>query len=392
MDRRSLLKLSLAPIGYALTGCQADPTVPQILGLKGSIPPQVFKAFKQSRDRNSPAAKLLYQNRGQMGALFEQLQNWQRVSRGMTPPAKPFFQLPNLSGKPAAAPTLPELVTLGDAWLPNAIAQGLIQPLDVAKLQHWGAIDDRWKQLVSRNDQGQVDAKGKVWGVPYRWGGTVIAYRKDLLAQQNLAPPQDWADLLRPEFKGRISLLDSARETIGLVVKMLGKSYNSSDLKGIAELETKLQQLHQQAKFYSSGAYIQPLILGHTWLAVGWSSDLLPQLRTQPDLAIVVPQSGTALWADLWVQPQGVKSPTQDQVFVEWLDFCLSGEISQKLAVLSRAGSPLTQRHIVTDSYSAVGNPLLNLAEEIWQKSEPLQPLAESTADQYRSLWAQIRR
>ena len=39
----------------------------------------------------------------------------------------------------------------------------------------------RWRQLVRRNRWGAVDPKGPVWGVPYRWGCTLIAYRKDAL-------------------------------------------------------------------------------------------------------------------------------------------------------------------------------------------------------------------
>ena len=102
--------------------------------------------------------------------------------------------------------------------------------------------------------------------------------------------------------RDRISLPDSAREVIGLTLKKLGKSYNTQQLDRVPNLKKELASLHQQVKLYSSDAYLQPLILGDTWLAVGSSGDLLPLLQTQKDIALVVPVSGTALWTDLWVE------------------------------------------------------------------------------------------
>jgi putative spermidine/putrescine transport system substrate-binding protein len=389
VDRRSLLKLGLGLGGLGLTGCQNDPNAPQILGLKGAMPTQLIKTFRANSDRNGPGANLVYQSRSQIADIFAQLQDWQRQTQGLMPPPKPWLALPNFGPKPLSAKHLPDLASLGDYWLTVAINQGLIEPIAPQKLPHWGALDDRWKQLVRRNAQGQLDPAGAVWGLPYRWGATVIVYRRDLFEQQGLRPPQDWSDLLQPQLQGRISLLDSPRETIGLALKSLGKSYNSTDLASIADLAPTLTQLHQQTKFYSSNAYLQPLLLGHTWLAVGWSADLLPQLRLDKSLEIVVPQSGTALWTDLWVRPQG----SQNAVANQWMDFCLTGEISHRLALLSRAGSPLAQRLVMVsgDVQGADRNPLLNLPDPIWQKSEVLQPLDGPSGEQYRSLWAQIR-
>lgn len=40
----------------------------------------------------------------------------------------------------------------------------------------------RWKALVTRDNNGMPSRKGQVWASPYRWGCTLIAYRKgDLL-------------------------------------------------------------------------------------------------------------------------------------------------------------------------------------------------------------------
>lgn len=41
--------------------------------------------------------------------------------------------------------------------------------------------------------------------------------------------------------------------------------------------------------------------MGDVWVAVGWSSDVLPVVKRMSNVAVIVPKSGASLWADLWV-------------------------------------------------------------------------------------------
>ena len=42
-------------------------------------------------------------------------------------------------------------------------------------------MPERWRNLITRDMEGNPNPAGQVWGVPYRWGCTLIAYRKDPL-------------------------------------------------------------------------------------------------------------------------------------------------------------------------------------------------------------------
>ncbi len=365
MDRRSFLtSVGLWFLSQSLIGCQGSPgSKLNVHALKGSIPPQLVRRFR--RQVQADALALVPQT--QLSELFTQLQTWKLQSK------------PDTAGG---------LVTLGDYWLAKAIQQGLIQPLDPAQLTHWDQLPQIWQSLVRRDrpgsDQAQAKSQNQVWGAPYRWGMTVIAYRKDKFKQLGWTP-KDWPDLWRPELDQRLSLLNQPREVIGLTLKKLGHSYNTKDIKAISGLQAALQALNQQAKLYSSNAYLQPLLIGDTWLAVGWSSDILPIARRNDQIQVVIPESGTALWADVWVKSASVLPPSLQSLSNQWIDFWWQPQIAKQLTELGTGLSPL-----VTGSNLGASSALAP-DQATFKRSEFLQPLSAATTEQYQQLWLGMR-
>ncbi|WP_392478970.1 extracellular solute-binding protein [Nostoc sp. C110] len=391
MDRRSfLLGTSTLALSQLLFGCGGNrQTQLKVQLLKGSIPGQVVNQFHKGLQQQ---VQLKFAPVEQIEDLFQQLQNWQKKPKATDEQGWSRF-IPFRQGQKTADA---DLVTLGDYWLKAAIEQKLIQPLQELQgnqLKQWSALDEKWKKLVTRDDQGNLDTQGKVWGAPYRWGTTVIVYNRDKLRELGWTP-KDWSDLWRDGMQQRISLLNQPREVIGLVLKKLGKSYNTENLDQVPNLEKELQTLNQQVKFYSSNNYLEPLIVGDTWLAVGWSSDVLQVLGRYPQLGAVIPQSGTAMWADLWVRPAGIDKGTLSD---QWIDFCWQPSTAKQISVLTKSNSPISTNIAASD----IQEPLRSLLQsdvydglrlrEVLDKSEFLLPLPPSAIKQYESLFAKMK-
>jgi putative spermidine/putrescine transport system substrate-binding protein len=381
MHRRSFLQggttLALAQM---LIGCSGNKqTTLSVQLLKGSIPGQVVDQFRRNLEKE---VKLNFVPVEQLGSLFEELQSWYNQSQANHQQGWSF----NLPFGSSQKPNIADLVTLGDYWLKTSIEKKLIQPLEVEQLKQWSVLPQRWQELVTRNEQGFLDAQGKVWAAPYRWGSTVIVYRRDKFQQLGWTPT-DWSDLWRTELRDRISLLDHPREVIGLVLKKLGKSYNTENLDAIPGLEAELRALNQQVKFYDSTRYLEPLIIGDTWLAVGWSDDVLPVVTRYPQLAVVAPLSGTALWADIWVKPTGIN---QASLAYKWIDFCWQSNIAEQIFIFTKTNSPIPINIQTSDIQEQLRNFLLK-NDEILVKSEFLLPLPLAVAAQYKSLFAKIK-
>jgi putative spermidine/putrescine transport system substrate-binding protein len=388
MNRRTFLsRIALMLAGSSLAGCQNQPSTPtlNVRLLQNSVPIQVVEAFQRTQRRaQSGPYDLQLQPESQLDDIWTLLQKWHEQPLSELTD-RPWWNewWDRLWGKSEANDQRAELVTLGDAWLAPAIRSQLIQPLPSKGWQQWDQLPLRWQQLVKRDAQGAFDPNGKVWGAPYRWGTTVIAYRADKFKELGWQP-LDWKDLWRAELKHQISLLDHPREVIGLTLKKLGHSYNTPSIDAISALKPTLHALHQQVKVYSSDTYLEPLITGDTWLAVGWSSDLMGIVARYPQIKVVVPQSGSALWADVWVKPR--LAPTSS-LSRSWIDFFWQPETAEQFSTFGRALSPLPRKPTPQERE----HDFRWLENAVFDRCEFLEPLSQTSQSQYDSLWKQIR-
>ncbi|AMA08138.1 extracellular solute-binding protein [Picosynechococcus sp. PCC 73109] len=373
-NRRHFLTISAL---YALAGClggcqRTSETTLQINTLRGSISPQLLTLFRQNQGQT---VSLDLKPLEQLQELFEVLQD---AAMKMPETSENFLN---------RSAAVPDLLTLGHGWYQQAIALGFVQPLSLEELTRWEELGEPWQRFLRRNVQGEIDPQGQLWGQPYRWGTTMLVYRKDKLKNMGWTPT-DWADLWQPELQGKISLLNQSREVLGLLLKKQGKSYNETDPEAIANLESDFQTLHRQVKFYSSTHYLQPLNMGDTWIAQGWSQDILPLLQRYRNLGAVIPASGTALWCDLWVQPQ--RSQTSFETLKTWLDFCWEPAAIQQISRSSHGASPLIYAATNLDP-AITDNPLIYLDQNTFRASEIIEMLNPEVTAQYQQVWQAVR-
>lgn len=393
MQRRQVIwGLGAVTLGLGSGGCSlfADPQRLRILGLSGSIPSKVVEQFERKFSKSV------------------------EFTAARTPPDL-WKALQEIS-KSQDANNIPDLIGLSDGWLDMAIAQSLIRPFseqELAQIPQWQSLNLKWKNSVTRDrqilkapaDLAEIVQTAqpfpqkwqnlltrepkKVWAIPYRWGTTVIAYRSDKIPFEITS----WADLWRPELRQKLSLPDDAREAIGIALKKLGKSYQTADLNAVQSLESDLTALNTQTRFYSSDTYLQPLMIEDTWVAVGWSQDMRRALQQEPQIKVVVPKEGTALWTDLWVLPKHKlvqnARPENLNFARQWIDFCLQPEIAAQITALTDGTTPITDLGQIPASVKA--NPLKFPQTEAISNSEPLLPLSPETMAQYERLWRKIR-
>ncbi|CAL9117449.1 unnamed protein product [Musa textilis] len=366
-------------------------TVPlRIVALRGSLPPSWIKDFIQVQGTR---LRLNLEYRGGLESIFSDLSS--ASDKG------------HLQPKSAMAA---DIISLGDCWLNFAITRGLIEPVKHIEEQEWFKnLSNKWKVHLCRNGKGELDPNGYIWGTPYRWGPMVIAYKKEKFRRHSLRPIEDWSDLWRAELAGKVAMVDSSREVIGAVLKYMGSSYNTKDVEtqvvgGRKAVLHNLRMLQRQVRLFDSVHYLKAFSSGDVWVAVGWSSDVIPVAKRMSNVAVIVPKSGSSLWADLWVIPYATRFKTDkiggrvrspSPLIYQWLEFCL--QIARALPfqqeVIPGASPNAFEQYPGGPTESAKGKPKLdtNLVDgvptpEILAKCEFLEPLSGKALEDHEWL------
>lgn len=372
--RQVLTGLGVSALSYGLGGCgRRDPAQLSVTVLPDMLPGSVWRDFSRMGMRARPVQV------SDRAALFAELMKLVEV-----PQSRSWLRWVGAAWRavfpPPPAPY--HLSLLGSDWLDRAIASNAISPLSSAQLGESFAtnLPSRWQQAVERN--------GQLWGVPWSWGVTAIAYNRKYVKD----PISDWSDLWRPELQGKIALPDQPREVIGLTLKSLGQSYNDPVAEH-SNLRAKLAQLHDRTLLYTSEHYLQTLLIRDSWVAVGWTQDLHQVSQRDRDIVTVVPESGSAVAWDLWVNPRQTDtsspaepSPPTDELLTSWFDFLLQPEVASR--AIQTSTLPLA---LPVDRLPAKLRDRPEFAPDLLDRCEFLQPLSAEVAADYLTLWRSMR-
>lgn len=98
-----------------------------------------------------------------------------------------------------------------------------------------------------------------------------------------------------------------------------------------------------QVRLFDSVYYLKAFGAGDVWVTVGWSSDVIPAAKRMSNVAVIVPKSGSSLWADLWVCIRNLHEEILDHVsFLLHLAFVIFG--FQDSFVIFRNKSKLSRK------------------------------------------------
>lgn len=195
------------------------------------------------------------------------------------------------------------------------IQQGLLAELDQAEIPNAASLESHLQHLPFDPDRR--------YSVPYLWGTVGIGYDSAVIT----TPPDSWAVLWDPRYKGRISMLNDQREVFGAVLRSMGQSMNSTDPAVIESAKDKLLQQKPLVKTYTSDHYDQLLASGEVVLAHGWGGPVARAMVERPSLRYVVPKEGATVWADCLVVLKGAPSK---RLAMKFINFLMEPEIAAR--------------------------------------------------------------
>lgn len=212
------------------------------------------------------------------------------------------------ANKDNKGPQAPDVIDVGLSFGPSAKAEGLIQPYKVAT---WDSIPDDAK-----------DPDGYWYGDYY--GVLAFQVNKDIVKES----PQDWADLLKPEFANAVALAGDPRTSNQAIQAVYAAGLNgAADAKAAAEAGLKFfADLNKAGNFVPVIGKAASLAQGATPVIIRWDYNALADRDTlagNPAVDVVVPKTGVV--AGVYVQAISAYAPHPNAAKL-WMEYLYSDE------------------------------------------------------------------
>jgi spermidine/putrescine transport system substrate-binding protein len=188
----------------------------------------------------------------------------------------------------------------------------IVAPLDETKIPNYNA-DDIFPGFYKKNTWFR---DGKLYGAPFTWGLNSLIYNP-----KEMAAPTSYTDLLKPELKGRIAMVDDTVATWPAAVRLAGLIDKWPNLT-VAEMQHVFETLkayRDQARVITLtyGDVISLLVSGEVVaLFCGWSGVPVETAKQGVETQYVIPKEGAVMWCDAWFTPISVDNPDTAHDFI----------------------------------------------------------------------------
>ncbi|MBF0784266.1 extracellular solute-binding protein [Muribacter muris] len=197
--------------------------------------------------------------------------------------------------------------------------EGMLMELDHSKLPVIKELNPDW--LDKPYD------KGNKYSLPQLLGAPGIAYNTGSYQGSSFT---SWGDLWKEEYKGKVQLLDDAREVFNIALLKLGQDPNTQDPAVIKAAYEELLKLRPNVLSFSSDNPANSFIAGEVEVGQLWNGSIRIAKKEQASVDMVFPKEGPVLWVDNLAIPSNAKNPDAAHKLINYL---LSAPVAEKLTL-----------------------------------------------------------
>lgn len=267
-----------------------------------------------------------------------------------------------------------DLVIGSDYIIDIARKQQLLTELDMSKIPNYTNLDENY---LSK----KYDPENK-YTVPYSVGSPMIVYDP---AKIDL-DIKSYNDLWDESLKGKLLLLDDARNIIGITLKSMGKSMNETDEKVLSEAKDKLMDLKGNIHHLDYNSPHESLISGEVDVAYLFTSQAFLALEARPELKAVYAEEGIGFGIDAWFIPKGAINTDNAHKF---LNFITNAEIGARITEQIMYPTP-NKSALEFLPKELRNNVVFNIPGDKLAEAEFIEDIGD-TAEIYTNIWTQFK-
>lgn len=274
-----------------------------------------------------------------------------------------------------------DLMVLTDWMAARLIRLGYVNELDT------DAIPNA-KNLLPSLSSPSFDPE-RQYSMPWQSGFTSIAYNASAVD----APIASITEMLtRPDLAGRVAIFTEMRDTVGLV--MLDQGADPSDFTddqfnaAIAVLQQAVDSGH--VRQFADANYGQSLTKGNFAASMTYSGDINQLRLDNPDLELVIPESGFILWSDNLLVPVGA---LHQQNAEKWIDYYYRPDVAAQVAAWVNFITPVVgaREELEKIDPELAANELIFPSEEFLAQGSIFKALDADEEERYQQAFNALR-
>lgn len=285
---------------------------------------------------------------------------------------------PEVFAKLRTNPGYYDVVVLNAAFVGKAAEEGLIQPIDTAKVPNFADL------FPAMRDSPQLNIDGKVYGVAWIWGGTSMTYSTEVFS----TPPTSLEVLWDPAYANRVCWRDNPEDSVRFAALALGQ--NPDAPQDMAAIREKLRALKPQIKaFWKSEDEWRKLTAANECdLSIFWTSSTEKAVvEDQLPVSYVIAEEGAVGFRDGLTMP--TDAPHQEAAYA-FINYMISKDFYA--GWVAAGGAPVSANAAALEEL-----PESSLTRKVLSQPENLAkinfkgPLSDDQRQEYLDLWQETK-
>lgn len=267
-----------------------------------------------------------------------------------------------------------DVVIPSDYMISRMIEEDMLEPLNFDNIPNFEDVDPALKNP-------DYDPEN-LYSVPYMWGLLGVIYNTTMVEET----PSSWDIMFDEDYAGQILMFNNSRDAIGIALKQLGYSYNTTDENQIKEAVDLLIQQKPLVQSYVMDDIFEKMQSGSAAIGAYYYGDFLTMQEVNPDLAFCLPEEGTNLYVDAMCIPKNAENKENAEIFINYM---CSTQASLKNCEEIWYSSPLLSVREELDP-EVSGDPYAYPDESILAQCESFKNLPADTLALYDSEWTRL--
>jgi spermidine/putrescine transport system substrate-binding protein len=193
-----------------------------------------------------------------------------------------------------------DLITMYFGYLPLMAEGGLLEPIDPSRIPAFGDLVPQF------TNQEAIKHNGQLMGVPWNWGSLPIMYDPSVVT----APPASWFDVMKPEYKGKVAMVDDPLGNLLVWGKPvtgaeIGTLLNKEQLAKVIDFLIEVKTKQARAFFATYGDMADAFARNEVVITtIGWEAVAVWAQQKGKTIAYSIPQEGTGMFMDCLCIPK----------------------------------------------------------------------------------------